>query len=65
MTEYIHQRDWTKKSTQFRVTISQTGPRGGKRPPLIDAWVWADSYDEAHGIVERRLLKRCTHVVTA
>lgn len=66
MPEYLYRRDPGQRfNTQYRVTISLQGPRGGKRAPLIDAEVWAESYDDAHGFVQQRLLKRCRHTVVA
>lgn len=61
MPEFIY--NGLNKARTFRVTIAQTGPRGGKRPPLIDAHVKADTYDEAHNVVWDALYNRCTHTV--
>jgi hypothetical protein len=43
---------------RFHVVISKPGPRGGKRPPLMDAMVYADSYDDAVEYVEQEFLRR-------
>lgn len=61
MPEFIY--NGTDKARTFRVTLTQTGPRGGKRPPLIDAQVRADTYDEAHQVVWDKFYNRLTHTV--
>ena len=43
----------------FRVTITRPGPRGGKRPPLIDIETRAESYDEAVDFAVEKLITRC------
>lgn len=43
---------------EYRVTIEQPGPRGGKRPPLIDATVCATSHDDAVDYVHTKLWNR-------
>lgn len=41
----------------YRVILSQTGPRGGKRPPILDADVYGK--DQGHAIERaKRYLNR-------
>lgn len=42
----------------YRVVFSQRGPRGGKRPPLLDVNVWAWSQEKAIKIAKEYLTDR-------
>jgi hypothetical protein len=44
---------------RYTVTIVIPGPRGGRRKPLIEASVNAESYDDAVAYVQEKLLGRC------
>ena len=72
MTEYLYRSTSPGDSgylqpeyqDRFHVVISNPGPRGGKRPPLMDAFVRAEGYDEAVQYVEQEFLARTKTVVT-
>lgn len=63
--EFIHRAGYNLSHTRFRVTISKPGPLGGKRPPLIDCSILADSYDEAVEFAEQKFLSRTKTEVSA
>lgn len=49
----------------FHVVISKPGPRGGKRPPLMDAECWAYDYNDAVEFVEQEFLRGTKTEVSA
>lgn len=66
MTEHLYRNGYSfPEYTRFHVTISNPGPRGGKRPPLMDATVLASGYDDAVDYVEQEFLRRTKTEVRA
>ena len=66
MPEYAYRRlspDQRASWPWFTVTIVKPGPRGGKRPPLIDVRVQAPSYDDAVEWAKEKLFTRCAITV--
>jgi hypothetical protein len=63
---YRSDRNFTDRSTSmFHVVISKPGPRGGKRPPLMDAECWAYDYNDAVEFVEQEFLRGTKTEVSA
>lgn len=49
---------WGDNRRRYHVVLSKSGPRGGKRPALLDVDVWADNQQDAIGRAKSYLSRR-------